>query len=170
VTEIARRLGALGLDPVLVGGMALVLLGSRRVTRVFDFVIAQPGERLAGALDVFYDAGLELAARLNEAGEVTATIGSRRVAASRLRLDKPQSAFFYDSVTGLRVDVLFDYPIPAGELAGRSLSARTPAGVLRVASEPDLLELKQIARLNRSLSTDDEDIAFLESRRYLPRK
>jgi hypothetical protein len=170
VTEIARQLGVLDLEPVLVGGMALVLLGSRRVTRDFDFVISQPGEQLASALDVFYNRGLELAAKLNEAGEVTATIGNRRVAAARLRLDKPQSAFFYDAETGLRIDVLFDFPIPAVELAGRSLSAKTPAGVLRVASEPDLLRLKQIARSNRSLSTDVEDIAFLESRGNLSRE
>ena len=35
--------------------MALVVLGSRRVTRDFDFVIAQPGERLARTIDLFYD-------------------------------------------------------------------------------------------------------------------
>lgn len=33
-----------------------------------------------------------------------------------------------------RIDVLFDFPIPARELAGRSVPARTPAGVLHVAS------------------------------------
>jgi hypothetical protein len=169
VTEIARQLKALDLEPVLVGGMALVLLGSRRVTRDFDFVITKPGEQLAGVIDVFYDRGLELAAKLNEAGEVTATISNRRIAVARLRTDKPQSAFFYDSDTGLRIDVLFDFPIPAVELAGRSLSAKTPAGILRVASEPDLLKLKQIARSNRSVAADAEDIAFLESRRDLPR-
>ena len=169
VTEIARQLGALDLEPVLVGGMALILLGSRRVTRDFDFVIARPGEQLAGALDVFYDRGLELVAKLNQAGEVTATIGNRRIAAARLRLDEPESAFFYASETGLRIDVLFDFPIPAGELASRSLPAKTPTGVLRVASEPDLLKLKKIARANRSLSADDQDIAFLESRRNVPR-
>lgn len=167
VIEIVRQLELLDLEPVLVGGMALVLLGSRRVTRDFDFVIAQPGEQLAGVLDAFYDRGLELAAKLNEAGEVTATISSRRVAGARLRLDKPQSVFFYDPKTGLRIDVLFDFPIPAGELANRSLSAKTPVGRLRVASEADLLKLKEIARANRSLSADEQDIAFLESRRKM---
>jgi hypothetical protein len=165
VSEITAQLAALGLQPVLVGGMALVLLGSRRVTRDFDFVIELPGERLAAALDVFYDRGLELAARLNDAGDVTATIGNRRVAATRLRLDRPESAFFYNAETGLRIDVLFDIPIPARELAERSVPARTPAGVLQVASEPDLLQLKQIARSSRALATDEQDIAFLEARK-----
>jgi len=40
VAEIVRELRALDFEPVLVGGMALVILGSRRVTRDFDFVVA----------------------------------------------------------------------------------------------------------------------------------
>ena len=47
VGEIVQGLRALGLEPVLVGGMSLMVLGSRRVTRDFDFVIAHPGDRLA---------------------------------------------------------------------------------------------------------------------------
>lgn len=169
VTEIAHQLESLGLHPVLVGGMALVLLGSRRVTRDFDFVIAQPGEQLAAALDAFYDRGLELAAKVNAAGDVTATISSRRVAAARLRLDQPENAFFQDPKSGLRIDVLFDFPILAVLLADRSVSAKTPAGKLRIASEADLLQLKTIARASRSLSTDEQDIAFLEARRQSAR-
>lgn len=169
VTEIARQLEALGLHPVLVGGMALVLLGSRRVTRDFDFVIGQPGEQLAEALDAFYDRGLELAAKLNAAGDVTATISNRRVAAARLRLDRPESAFFQSPKSGLRIDVLFDFPISASALAERSISAKTPVGKLRIASEADLLKLKTIAHANRSLATDAQDIAFLEARRAASR-
>jgi hypothetical protein len=72
--------------------MALVVLGSRRVTRDFDFVVSEPGERLTPMIRVFYDRGLELVARLNELGEVISTIASRKVAATRLRLDAPASA------------------------------------------------------------------------------
>ena len=59
VGEIVQELSALHLQPVLLGGMALVVLGSRRVTRDFDFVIAHPGENLARAIDLFYDRGLD---------------------------------------------------------------------------------------------------------------
>jgi hypothetical protein len=48
---------------------------------------------------------------LNETGDVAATIGNRRIAATRLRLDQPEGAFFYNAETGLRIDVLFDFPI-----------------------------------------------------------
>src|SRR4051812_44798065 len=92
VGGIVQSLRALGLKPVLVGGMALVVLGSRRVTRDFDFVIAHPGDRLASTIGLFYDCGLELASRLNEMGEVLSTITNRKVAAVRLRLDAPASA------------------------------------------------------------------------------
>jgi hypothetical protein len=62
--------GCFGLEPVPVGGMALVVLGSRRVTRDFDFVIAQPGDRLARTIGLFYNRGLQLVSRLNEMGDV----------------------------------------------------------------------------------------------------
>ena len=165
VGEIVQDLRALGLEPVLVGGMALVVLGSRRVTRDFDFVIAHPGQRLARTIDVFYHRRFELASHLNEAGEVTATIADRRVASIRLRLDAPASAYFLNAQTGLRVDLLFDFPIPAAELAAHATRIKIRTHVFDVASERDLLRLKQIARTARAAPGDAEDIAFLESRR-----
>lgn len=165
VGAVAEALTDLGLQPVLVGGMALVLIGSRRVTRDFDFVIGQPHERLESVVDVFYDRGLELASRLNDAGDVTATIDNRRVAVVRLRLDAPSSAYFFNPETGLRIDVLFDFPLAAAVLARRARSTKARGHVFRVASEPDLLRLKKIAHASRSSPGDAEDIAFLEARR-----
>lgn len=159
VGQVVGDLTRLGLQPVLVGGMAMVTIGSRRVTRDFDFVIAHPAERLQALVDQLYDRGLELASRLNHDGEVTATIDNRRVAGIRLRLDAPLTACFYNPRSGLRIDLLFDFPIPA---------TRLRAVLLRVASEADLLRLKKIARTSRSSSGDAEDIAFLEARRKAP--
>ncbi len=163
--EIVDGLRALGLEPVLVGGMALVVLGSRRVTRDFDFVIAHPGDRLVRTIDLLYDHGFELVSRLNDLGEVTSTLASRKVAAIRLRLDAPASAYSFNTRTGLRVDLLFDFPIPAAELARRATRTRIGAQAFDIASERDLLRLKRIAKAARSAPGDAEDIAFLESRR-----
>jgi hypothetical protein len=165
VGEIVQGLRALGLEPVLVGGMALVVLGSRRVTRDFDFVIAHPGDRLARTIGLFYDRGCELVSRLSEMGDVISTIASRRVAAVRLRLDAPASANFFNAETGLRVDLLFDFPIPAAKLAEQATRTKIRAYVFDIASEQDLLRLKRIAQAGRSAPGDAEDIAFLESRR-----
>jgi hypothetical protein len=165
VGEVVEELRGLGLGPVLVGGMALVVLGSRRVTRDFDFVIAHPGDRLAPTIDLFYSHGLELVSRLNEDGEVTSTIANRHVAAVRLRLDAPATAYFFNPKTGLRVDLLFDFPIPAATLAEHATRTTIRSHIFEIASEPDLLRLKRIAKAARSAPGDAEDIAFLESRR-----
>jgi len=165
VGEIVQGLRALGLGPVLVGGMALVVLGSRRVTRDFDFVIAHPGDRLARTITLVYNHGLELVSRLNEMGEVISTITNRNVAATRLRLDAPASAYFFNPETALRIDLLFDFPIPAAKLAERATRTKIRTHVFDIASEQDLLRLKRIAKAARSVPGDAEDIAFLESRR-----
>ena len=165
VGSVVDALAGLGLEPVLVGGMALVVLGSRRVTRDFDFVVARPDAVLGPLVAVFYDRGLELASRVDAAGDVTATIDNRRVAAARLRLDAPASAYFLNPTTGLRIDLLFDFPLPAATLARRATSVKARSVVLRVASEADLLRLKRIVRAQRSSPGDAEDIAFLEARR-----
>jgi hypothetical protein len=165
VGMVAGALAALGLEPVLVGGMALVIIGSRRVTRDFDFVVSAPGERLHSLVDVFYERGLELVSRLSDDGDVRATIDNRRVAVARLRIDAPSSAYFYNAETGLRIDLLFDFPVPAVSLAKRATSTKVRSRILRVASEADLLRLKKIARDRRSSPGDAEDIAFLEARR-----
>jgi hypothetical protein len=168
VGRVVAALGDLGHEPVLVGGMALVVLGSRRVTRDFDFVVAAPGAQLPRLLDVFYDDGLELASRVNTAGDVIATIANRRVATARLRMDAPSSAYFQNPRTGLRIDLLFDFPLPAAALVERATSTRIGSMALRVASEADLLQLKLLARAGRSSPGDSEDIAFLEARRAKP--
>ena len=165
VGRIVEGLRTLGLEPVLVGGMALVVLGSRRVTRDFDFVVPTPGHRLGRAVGLFYDQGFELASRMNDVREVTATISNRKVATVRLRLDAPSSAYFFNPETGLRIDLLFDFPIPAATLIARATRTRIRTHMFRIASEGDLLRLKQIAKAARSAPGDAEDIAFLESRR-----
>lgn len=165
VQAIVRALTALDLKPVLVGGMALVILGSRRVTRDYDFVVPAPGVRLPRMVDVFYRRGFELASRLDEAGDVAVTIDNPRVAAIRLRVDAPSSAYFYSWGKRLRIDLLFDFPLPAASLSERALRVKIGSHLLPVASEADLLRLKRIARKHRTFAGDAQDIEFLESRK-----
>jgi hypothetical protein len=165
VTSITRQLRGLGFDPVLVGGMALVILGSRRVTRDFDFVVAAPGPRLDAVVEVFYGNGLELVSRLDGDGHVTATIDNRTVASVRLRLDRPASASFFKVSSGLRIDLLFDFPVPAADLVARATRLTLRGQSLLMASEDDLLTLKRTALAARALPGDADDIAFLEARK-----
>lgn len=164
VGALIEDLRAIGLGPVLVGGMALVVRGSRRVTRDFDFVVAHPGDRLDSLIECLYQRGLELVSRLDDFGNVLTTIDNRAVAASRLRIDKPASAYFYNAGTGLRVDLLFDFPIHAATLASRATRMKISSHVFAIASDEDLLALKKIAIVARKAPGDAEDIAFLEAR------
>jgi hypothetical protein len=165
VGEVVASLARNGFEPVLVGGMALVLLGSRRVTRDFDFVITSPHGRLDELVDVFYARGFELVSRLNDDGHVTATIDNRRVAAIRIRLDGPDSVYFFNRTTRLRIDLLFDVPLPAETLAAHATTIKVRSHALSVASDDDLLQLKMIARAGRDNAGDAQDIEFLEARR-----
>jgi len=165
VAEVVEALRRLALEPVLVGGMALVILGSRRVTRDFDFVVARPGDRLTSVVDACYDHGLRLASSLDEAGNVTSTIDKRKVAAIRLRLDAPVTAYFYDPGTALRIDLLFDFPLPAADLFRRATRVTIRTHSFVMASEEDLLQLKRIAAAARAVPGDADDIAFLQARR-----
>jgi len=161
---VVSELRGLGLDPVLVGGMALVTLGSRRVTHDFDFVVHRPAERLAAVVDSFYRRGFELVSRVNADGDVVGTIDNRIVAKARLAIDAPDSAYFYNPDTLLRIDLLFDFPVSAAALAERATRTKVAGHVFAIASVQDLLTLKQIAKSARSFAGDAQDIAFLESR------
>ncbi|HJU44050.1 MAG TPA: hypothetical protein VJ691_14585 [Vicinamibacterales bacterium] len=163
VTHVADGLKGIGLEPVLVGGMALVLLGSRRITRDFDLVIPQPGDRLNALVDLLYDRGFELASKVNDAGDITATIDNPRVAAVRLQLDGPASAYFWHPAKRLRIDLLFDFPVAAAELAANAVETKIRGRVLNVASAEDLLRLKEIAAKQRSAAGDTQDIEFLKA-------
>lgn len=162
VTEGLRRIG---LDAVMIGGMALVVLGSRRVTRDFDFVVPAPGDRLPEVLSLMYSRGLSLVSRLDANGDVASTIDNERVAHARLRIDRPVNASFHHASTGLRLDLLFDFPVPAADLVARAIRFRLRGHHVLVASEDDLLHLKNIAATSRRAPGDAEDIDFLKARR-----
>lgn len=63
VGALLAALGARGFHLTLVGGMALVTLGSRRVTRDFDFLMTNPGNRLDDLLFDFPLPAAPIAAR-----------------------------------------------------------------------------------------------------------
>lgn len=163
---IAKALEARGLTPVLVGGMALVILGSQRITNDFDFLISLQKTTVADIVEAFYEQGLELVSKLNK-GEVTRTIDNKNVAIARLKLDAPSSAYFYDRKTQIKVDLLFDFPLPAMEVAQRANRFQIKSASIRIASTEDLLRLKEIAYADRKSASDAQDLEFL--RRLLKR-
>jgi len=104
---------------------------------------------------------LELVTQFSPAGEVARTVDKPRVAAAKVKAEKPRSLFFYNAKTGLRVDLLLDFPLSAHSLARRSTSLKLKWGSIRVASPEDLLRLKEIAFADRHSAADGQDLEFL---------
>lgn len=164
VMVVAESLEKRGHVPILVGGMALVILGSQRITNDFDFVISLPEPVVSDVVNVFYEHGFELASKLKD-GEVIRTIDNKNVASIRLRLDGPTSAYFYHRKKELRVDLLLDFPFPARELALRADKVRIKGRSIRIASVDDLIRLKEVAFADRKSASDAQDIEFLKKLR-----
>ena len=161
--KLLPDLEEIGLQPVLVGGMALVILGSRRVTEDYDFVISQEGLNRKDLMKVFYRNGFELASKIDKNGAIIDTIDNQNVAAARMAIDTPASIYFLNKKTQLRIDLLFDFPLPAKELIRRAEKKKIQSCVFRVASKEDLLRLKEIANQDRNLATDAQDLEFLKN-------
>ena len=161
VEALADALESKGFEPVLIGGMALVILGSQRVTRDFDFLVSTQGPRVQELVGVMYRHDLKLVTKLNAAGEVVRTGDNLRVAAARVKTESSRSLFFAHEVTGLRVDLLLDYPVPAQTLRRRAVRVKLKSRRVSVAAPEDLLKLKEIAYGHRKSPSDAEDLHFL---------
>jgi len=161
--EIFPLLDALeekGLQPVLVGGMALVVLGSQRVTKDFDLLVSST-DLSRDLVSAIYRQGYELVTKFTKAGEVERTIDNPTVALARLQMDKPRSVFFYNWESRLRVDLLLDFPLPTRDIAGRAAKIGKKPRTLRVAAPEDLLRLKEISYADRKSAADAQDLEFL---------
>jgi predicted nucleotidyltransferase len=162
IGQLLKAFKTIGVDPVLVGGMALVMLGSRRVTRDFDFLVAWSVELMEHMLKIFYQQGFQLAAKVDPEGEITHTLSNRRVAMARIRIDEPSSLYFLHGKSGLRVDLLLDFPVDTEAILARAQKMKVEGHLFYVASTEDLLALKRKAFADRQLSTDRDDIEFLQ--------
>jgi hypothetical protein len=167
VAALAEDLESEGFQPVLVGGIALVILGSQRVTKDFDFLISLQGPSSKEIVDVFYRHDFELVTKFNQEREVMRTVDSAKVAAIKLKSDLPQSLFFYNWDSKLKVDLLLDFPLSGKEVAQRANKVKIGSHSLRIASLEDLVRLKEIAYADHRSASDAQDLEFL--RRLLKR-
>jgi hypothetical protein len=136
--------------------------GPARVTRDFDFLVAESARGDREVVGVLYEHGFELASRVDEREEIVRTIDDAAVASARLRLDQPKSAYFLSRALGLRVDLLFDFPIPAARAAANAARKRIQGYSFRIARRADLIEMKEIAAADRGRSSDLQDLEFLK--------
>jgi hypothetical protein len=141
VAEIVQGLRQLGLQPVLVGGMALVILGSQRVTHDYDFVVTHLGDLLAQTIELFYDRGLELVARLNDEGQVISTLRRAPTSmTSRRDFESTSCSIFrlrpQPSQNTLTTSRFEDRPLPLPQTETSSDSSKWPEPIARSRETP----------------------------------
>ena len=116
-----------------------------------------------------FGAGLVHITKFDENGDPVSWIDVPNVAAARVMMDSPDTCFLWNRKTGMRVDVLLDFPIPASEVledAGRVMLGADI--VLPVASLTTLARLKEIALGSRNRQEDVLDLEFIRSKLSSP--
>jgi hypothetical protein len=167
LAKMVRRLRNAGCEPVLIGGMALIVYGSSRVTFDTDLLTTRPrdldqAKRLMAAV---FGVDFVYVTRFDANGLPVSWIDVPNVAAARLMMDGPGTCFLWNRRTQMRVDLLLDFPIPASEVLEDAKSVKIGERVLLpVASLAKLSVLKEIALRDRSRPEDAQDLAFIRSR------
>ena len=112
-------------------------------------------------VQAFYRRGFQLVSKIARNGDVVRTIDNQKIASVRLRMDKPKSVYFYNHSLALKVDLLFDFPVPAQGVRQRSAQKKIQSYSFRIACRADLIAMKEIAARDRKLSSDLQDLEFL---------
>jgi hypothetical protein len=165
--KLVRRLRAAGYEPVLVGGMALIVYGSSRVTFDTDLLTARPPDLAAAKrlMTAVFDAGFVYITKFDADALPISWIDVPNVAAARLMTDCPDTCFFWNRAAEMRVDVLLDFPLPASGILRGSNSIELAANLrLAVASLEHLAALKEIAVRDRNRAEDALDLTFIRSK------
>ncbi|MEK8023944.1 MAG: nucleotidyl transferase AbiEii/AbiGii toxin family protein [Candidatus Hydrogenedentota bacterium] len=163
--EILRRLTELipASPVVVIGGVALRLHGSNRLTEDLDIAFKDVKTILA----VLYDLGFKAVstAQRDKDGNLTEVkLFPGMATAFQCTLDRKALIFIHD-VTQARFDVWLAPTVPYEQLLKNSLPADFDGVPIRVASPEDLIALKRYAlEKNPNRSTDLIDIAFLEKK------
>jgi hypothetical protein len=159
VEELLRRLTAAGVDFVVIGGMAMVLSGSARLTRDLDITFAaDPAnlEALGGVL-----AGLE--AKLRELDEDVPFVPDARTLSGAQLLTLTTAAGWLD------VHREVDGAPPYGALRRNAERVSLGDFAVLVASPQDLIEMKRVGGRPQDLADIAELEAILRLRRRADR-
>ena len=149
-----RTLNAAGIQYVVVGGVATVLHGHARLTADIDLILDLEEEAVRRTVRALTAYGLRPRVPANAEEFADARIGRGWIQDKGMQV----FSFFKPDNPLLSVDVFVDHPIEFEGLYERSVICSIDSCPVRIASIPDLIQLKRLA--NRP--QDREDIARLE--------
>lgn len=152
--EVVKNLRAAGVEPILVGGLALILYGSERVTFDCDLVSSRPetleqAKKLGGAL---HAAKCYYVTRFDKRRRPVSWIDNDNIAAARLMIDEPDTVFFWNAVLEMKIGVLLDFPLKSSDLlAAAQVKKLDKSTTIKVAGLKHLKTMKEIAARSRKL-------------------
>jgi len=171
--ELIRLLSDRGVTPIVIGGVAMRLYDSPRVTQDLDLAVRTlDTERI---LETMYELSYALVVGVDDKSARFAP--TRSVARAWVDRENPGSLSFVIAPIDMagdtmivvehriisiesQVDFLYELPVPYPRLKLHARSMEVAGHPMLVAAPVDLIALKQ-DRSDRS-STDDFDIAFLQ--------
>lgn len=172
--EVIALLAQNGIEAVIIGGVAMRLHRSPRVTQDLD--VSVPSMHVDPVMRLMYQHGFVVVTAVTETGaEVAATIDGARqwvesahpgsitfVARPSTDLglgpqEVPHEALDVES----QVDVLYDLAVPFGRLLHDSHTVTVAGVTIRYAAAHHLVQLKE-ARSDRS-AADESDLAYLRA-------
>jgi len=144
-----------GVRYVVVGGLAVVLHGHPRLTVDVDLIVDLDEEQAGRAIDALVAMGLRPRIPVNARDFADASLREVWVR------DRGMQVFsMFDPSNPMRVvDLFVSHPVPFAGLWSRSEEFELQATTVRVASIPDLVQLKRIAGRPQDLA----DIEALEA-------
>lgn len=149
-----RSLNEAGVRYVIVGGLAVVLHGHRRLTADLDLVIDLTSMEIRRTMTAL--AGLGLRPLLPVTADQLADAPTRE----HWVRDRGMRVFTLRDSSGYRVvDLLTASPVPFADLWERSVEVALEDVTVRIASIPDLIHMKRLAGRPKDLT----DIEALES-------
>lgn len=135
-----RALNEAAVRYVIVGGVAVVLHGHSRLTADLDLVVDLEPEPATKVIDVLLGLGLRPRLPVDPGGFADPVIREQWVRERGMRV------FTMGDARGIRlVDLLVASPIPFADLWARSVEVRLSGTTVRVASIPDLIDMKRLA-------------------------
>ncbi len=166
LSAVIRNLHSIDIEPVLVGGVALVLLGSRRVTQDTDLVISAPetlddAKKLTGAM---HQAGFMYVTRIKKGENPASWIDNPNIAAARQQIDRPDTIFFWHPELKMKVDLMMDFPLKAADVLAAAETVRLAGKPVKRASLEVLKKMKEIAVRERGDPRDIQDLAFINKK------
>lgn len=168
--KIISRVAALLMNeeimPVLIGGMAMVVYGSTRMTRDCDFAAKKNDETLRRSVVAMMNDGFGVIFGWDAAAyEPTKVEMEKDIAAPWAVIDRPESIWFWHPTARVRIDLVFDLPVPIEDLHSRSQKRTIEGTRILIAAPEDLKRMKEKALADRpSRITDEQDLVYL---RYL---